>query len=170
MVWEILRCRCWEHHRALMLREAAETGVLLHFAAELAWKHRAVATHGQSLAKAGPPLVRYLELMKETPQQVDERTRDIFLECFKTHCIHLEDAAVPFLPKHHMMCHMTLDMCAKGNTRYYSTFLDETLHGMMATVASKAHKLRWEERVYMRLDLQARLRPKGHWAGRQILV
>ena len=95
--------------------KAAETGVLLHFAAELAWKHRAVVTHGKSLAKAGPPLVRYLELMKETPQQVDERTRDIFLECFKMHCIHLEDAAVPFLPKHHMMCHLTMNMCEKGN-------------------------------------------------------
>ena len=78
--------------------KAAETGVLLHFAAELAWKHRAVVTHGESLAKAGPPLVRYLELMKETPQQVDERTRVIYLECSKTHCVHLEDVAVPFSP------------------------------------------------------------------------
>ena len=84
--------------RPVMSGKAAETGVLLDFAAELSRKHRAVVTHGKTLAKAGPPLVRYLELMKETPQQVDERTRDIFLECFKMHCIHLEDAAVPFSP------------------------------------------------------------------------
>lgn len=36
----------------------------------------------------------------------------------------------------------------QGNPRYYSTFVDEGLNGLVSKMASAVHKLTWERRLF----------------------
>eukprot|EP00959_Pyramimonas_sp_CCMP1952_P168601 3522739-Pyramimonas_sp.AAC.1 len=58
-----------------------------------------------------------------------------------------------FVPKHHLWAHLVQCAAANGNPRFYSTFLDETLNGVVATMAKAGHSKTWERRIFTRLQL-----------------
>ena len=86
------------------------------------------------------------------------------MHVYREHLMLLRSADVPFIPEHHMVAHMTAEIPRRGNPRFYSTFMEETLNRTIATVANHSHPSRWEERIYQRLDLQGELDPDGRWA------
>ena len=138
---------------------------MLRWASDYAELHKLVVREGGALAAAGPPLVKYLELLRTSPKILDKETSNAFKSQYLEHIFALDAAGIPFLPKHHLWGHLTWEMEYKGNARYYSTFLDETLNAAISLVASHSHPAHWEERIYQRLALLGKLRADGHWAG-----
>ena len=145
--------------------KAAESGVTLQWATQYAtrWSHH--LREGPALVEASQALEEYLQLLRDTPQTVDDPTFERFFKLFLRHVHALEDARVPFLPKHHMLAHLTIQMREKGNPRFYSTFLDETLNSIIAAAAARAHPSRWEHHIHKRLSLQATLQSGSHFAA-----
>jgi len=86
------------------------------------------------------------------------------LKLFLTHVVELERAHVPYIPKHHMMAHLTLQVPFTGNPKVWATFLDESLNAIVSGVAGHTHPARWEVRIYERLRMQGRLDPNTAFA------
>ena len=73
----------------------------------------------------------------------------------------MQRAGIPLLPKHHQVAHMTVDIHKKGNPRFYSCFLDETLNAMVAHIAQGVHPANFEEHIIGHVKLLARLLPES---------
>eukprot|EP00969_Alexandrium_andersonii_P220983 9759831-Alexandrium_andersonii.AAC.1 len=58
------------------------------------------------------------------------------MDCCKRHVSLLQRASVPLAPKHHLWAHMTMMSLRRGNPRWYSTFLDESLNAVVARIAA----------------------------------
>ena len=144
--------------------KAAETGVLVRWATQYIREHAArVREHGGHMALAGPPLVRYMDLLRTSPQTPTDETCREFCKCFREHVHHLAAAGARYLPKHHAWGHMTYRIRAKGNPKYYSTFMDETLNAVISAIAQCSHRRTWTERIFQRLHLQAIYRPSSYF-------
>lgn len=50
-----------------------------------------------------------------------------------------ERAGMPKIPKCHLMMHMLQRAVKKGNPRWYSTYRDESLNGIIGKVAASVH-------------------------------
>ena len=144
--------------------KAAETGAVMIWALDFCQRHADRLREGCHLGAAGEPLVQYALLLKDSPLVVPHETCQALLDCVVQHCVRMQHADVRLLPKHHYWAHMTLQIPARGNPRFYSTFLDETLNKVIATIAVHSHPSQWEERTFQRLHLQATLLPGNHFA------
>eukprot|EP00959_Pyramimonas_sp_CCMP1952_P415681 8709658-Pyramimonas_sp.AAC.1 len=51
-------------------------------------------------------------------------------------------------PKHHLFRHLAAHICRKGNPRYYNTYWDESINGVIAKIANTTHRARFERMVF----------------------
>ncbi len=58
---------------------------------------------------------------------------------------------VPFIPKHHLWCHLVAECQALGNPRFYQTFLDESLNSTLKGCCRGAHQAVFERTVLRRM-------------------
>ena len=61
-------------------------------------------------------------------------------------------------PKHHLCLHMFLSMATKGNPKYYHTYRDETLNGLIAKLCAAAHRFAFHTEVHRRFANLQQLR------------
>ncbi len=63
--------------------------------------------------------------------------------------VRLWDAAgIPYKPKMHLLVHMLQQTQFSGNPANYSTFFDEGLNKVLASVSRAAHRTVWELRIF----------------------
>ena len=91
--------------------------------------------------------------MREQPKRMSPDALAEFLDTFHRHCALMKNAGGKFVPKHHLWAHMVHMAKIAGNPRFYSTFLDETLNGVVASIAQSCHQSQWEKRLFCRLQL-----------------
>jgi len=56
-------------------------------------------------------------------------------------------------PKWHLMIHCILKMTWFGNARYYWTYRDEGLNGVLAKIARSCHRRHWQEAVHTKFSI-----------------
>ena len=140
--------------------KAAETKGLtyfcLHLLAELG--HHIPDLVGP-LRQAGHAIVQYMECLDRYPPQPDSRQCQILFALGMRHLRLAKAAGVELSPKHHLFIHMLRRTPKAGNPRTYSTFLDESLNKVLASVCRAAYASVWERRVFANFgQLQSHLR------------
>ena len=70
-------------------------------------------------------------------------------------------AGLALLPKCHMMYHMIQRAVRKGNPRMYSTYIDESLNGVIARVCRSVHRRGWALEVYRKLAMMECFQQEG---------
>ena len=144
--------------------KAAESGILVQWATDLCGRYADDVPNGHLMRSAGEALTTYSKILKETPLVVPVAVKPRLLDCVLRHIRMLNLSDIPLLPKHHYWAHMTMQIQERGNPRFYSTFLDETLNKIVATIAIHSHPALWQERIWQRIGLQASLKTEGHFA------
>ena len=131
--------------------KAAETGPLVKWAHQLILKYETMG--GTYLRAAGYALVRHATIIRNSPMRMNRADSLQLLETFHVYVRNWRAAGARFLPKHHLWAHLVLLTQANGNPRFYNTFLDETLNGVVGHVARASHQLTWERSIFKRLQL-----------------
>ena len=131
--------------------KADETKWLTFFAIDMLSKFP-VASNKQykPMLEAGLELANYIRILDCNPMKLSEAEITNLLECGKRHLLLLEEAGVPYTPKHHLFLHMTVRTARKGNPRFYATFLDESLNGKIAKICRSCHRSKIQGRVFVK--------------------
>ena len=96
------------HPGNLMKVKAAEVGVLLEFGVHgLVELHPGKNPYGDDLVGGGKCLARYLEVIREAGTILSREQREELMDNYIKHCIHCQTALVHFVPKHHLIIHLT---------------------------------------------------------------
>ena len=125
---------------------AVETLYVFFFVCHMLEQHAAKITQGDQYLEAARALRQYLIILKEEPLQLSRGALQRLVDLCKRHLIALSRLNFHFFPKHHAFVHLTLRMAQMGNARFYSTFHDESVNGVMATIAGSCHRLTWQSR------------------------
>ena len=62
-------------------------------------------------------------------------------------------AGGPVTPKIHFMLHLLSRSVQKGNPKFYSTYKDESLNGVIAKIARSCHRRTWHNCVHWKAQL-----------------
>ena len=133
--------------------KAAETGVLLRWATAFCGKECDKLQGGAMLHAAGDAIVSYISLLRTSEFYVPWDTCQTLLDLCLRHLHLMGELGFSFLPKSHMWVHMTCNIPAHGNPRFYSTFVDESLNLVIARMAAASHRSTWEESIFLRVRL-----------------
>ena len=137
--------------RGAVHTKAAEAGPLVSWICVLLRDYAVLG--GKYLSQAGDALKRHMKINKEAPAQLTQDACDELLYTFHRHMRLLKEGGVRTIPKHHLWCHLTLMAGKWGNPRAYSCFLDETMNGVVSTIAQHSHQAAFERNVFIRLQL-----------------
>ena len=99
-----------------------------------------VALCAQFLLAAGESAIHLEHLFATFPRTLN---RDQQLDLFNTflrHTVLFERAGGILRPKHHLMLHCLRRSGFLGNPRYYTTYRDESLNGVVARIARSTHR------------------------------
>ena len=142
--------------------KAAETHGLLAFVMEMLDKHQhALTTTGteqeklafQLLTHAGQSAMSFDAVMarhdRDMPAAVSE---ELFMH-YNRFIVLCKRAAVPLLPKAHLMYHAIQRSLIQGNPRAYTTYVDESYNGAIARVCRSVHRRGWAQAVYRKLQM-----------------
>ena len=139
-----------------------ETHGLLPFSTKMLDKHCDALTalgHGaraKRLLAAGRAAEDLDEVLRRSPKFPGVEVQQKVLDLLVRHTSLAHAAGVRLLPKHHMMVHMALRMHLHGSPRWYTTFHDEAVNGMVATIGRSTHRWTFEgavHRKYAQLQL-----------------
>jgi hypothetical protein len=75
----------------------------------------------------------------------------ILADACKTFLIAFQHAEGHLVPKFHLFWHLTVGMIVHGNARFYHTYPDERLNGIIASLASKCHPRTFADTVLRRV-------------------
>ena len=121
------------------------------------------------MKEAGRSLHTYLKLLRAHGERIPLQACIELMEHCVRHNRMLQRANVELRNKHHQFFHLTERIWKMGNPRFYSTFLDETLNGILSNIAMAtnigSNQQHWERRVFARTQLLGRLQTESHWYG-----
>jgi hypothetical protein len=146
--------------------KAAETGVLLKWATEFcAGPVGSALDAGETLHAAGQCLVEYAQILRDSGFKLSWDTCDRLMFLCLRHLNLMRDYGAELLPKAHMFVHLTQRAVRCGNPRMYSVFKDETLNLVIAKMAAKSHRARWEVGIFQRARLLPCVQKDSSWAS-----
>ena len=107
----------------------------------------AKVSNGYALLACGEALVDYLKITRAAadvlrPSEA-QRILDAMLRFLNMH----QEAAIPFIPKFHLMVHLGYQSLRMGNPICLATWHDESLNAQLAKMAASAHPLVFERRT-----------------------
>ncbi|CAE7293625.1 unnamed protein product [Symbiodinium sp. CCMP2592] len=143
--------------------KAAETHGLLNFVVDRLAKHSeqlASTTEAASvdlLLRAGTAAMDFDAVLAAHPRAVDADTCALLFDNYNRFICLAARAQIPLMPKCHMMYHMIQRALLKGNPRFYSTYIDESLNGAIARVCRSVHRRGWALAVYRKLSMLEQL-------------
>lgn len=135
--------------------KAAESHGLLGFVVDRLQKHANVLSLSEHdfLLRAGKAAMDFDAVMANRPRAIDERTCGMLFDHYNRFICLCDRAGLALLPKCHMMYHMIQRAVRKGNPRMYSTYIDESLNGVIARVCRSVHRRGWALEVYRKLAM-----------------
>ncbi len=146
--------------------KAAETGVLLRWAAEFCSGPVGRALdQGANLSAAGQCLVEYTQILRDSLFRLEWSTCTRLMHLCLRHLHLMLDVGAELLPKGHLFVHLTQRAVRCGSPRFYFVFKDEGLNLVIAGVAAASHRSRWEISIFQRARLLPRVQPNSAWAS-----
>ena len=92
-------------------------------------------------------LVNWLTLINSEGRQLTDDEQEDLCGYVRSHLDAIAQLPVKVKPKHHIWVHLTVGARALGNPRFYWTFLDESLNGVLKIVMRRCHQRAFERRV-----------------------
>ena len=151
------------HETGAVTTKAAETGPLVQWCVQLLCEFTVLG--GEYLLPAGQALSRHMKILKSHGPKLPREASIELLSTFQRHVALLRRTGVGLIPKHHLWLHLICATPQNGNPRFHSTFLDESLNGIVGLVAQAAHQKCWEARVFSRLQLMPVLDRDSYFAS-----
>jgi hypothetical protein len=136
--------------------KAAETRHLLPFFVYLAEKFSSRlrdSVNITALIRAGAALVEYTDVLARESRKVSSSAYTRLCTLCRQHNCDAVEAGIAMKPKHHLFVHLTDSIQAKGNPRYYSTYMDESMNKLAATIAASAHRHAFERRTFAKFAM-----------------
>ena len=144
----------------LLKAKAAETKGLAYFCLHLLGElgHHIHDMAGP-LMEAGRAITQYMDCLERYPAQPSAQQCQLLFTLGMRHLRLAKAAGVELSPKHHLFIHLLRNTWRAGNPRTYTTFLDESLNKVLASVCRAAYASVWERRVFTNFGrLQSHLR------------
>eukprot|EP00959_Pyramimonas_sp_CCMP1952_P213237 4461734-Pyramimonas_sp.AAC.1 len=104
--------------------------------------------HKEILLAAGRALVTFSDALDSEPRHIPVNTCKKLQDLADLHVGLCEQAGVNMYPKHHMFRHLAAQIRRKGNPRYYNTYWDESVNGVVADLANTTHRARFERMTF----------------------
>ena len=105
---------------------------------------------GKMLLKAGQCLAKCDKLISTLPRRISVgQSQELFSLC-KNFYAYGEEAGLDFAPKLHLWAHQAERSERQGNPQYFSTWKDEALNKVIATIAKGVGTVHFEARVLLR--------------------
>ena len=142
--------------------KAGENSALLRFVLRCVREHgvRLREVDVDALVGSGEALVAYMDILGGHGRVIPGVVQEELMGLCMVHCDAALAAGVHMIPKHHLWIHMTRRICSKGNPRFYSTFLDESLNAVLSDIAASNHRRTFERKTFQKFALATK---EGHW-------
>jgi len=132
-----------------MHTQGAETNSLLMFLPVLLDRHQHKLVDGARVRIACDCLVRMRILMREHRHVFPGHAMQAFYNATRRFLTINREIGGPEKPKHHMLCHLALNIRDHGSPTSYATWDDEDHNGKLKKLGINAHTSVWEKRVIL---------------------
>ena len=142
-VWNLTLAMLGKRKSPELKAKAGETVGMLQFTVELLQKYRNQLQSIENcdyLIAAGKAALNVNDSMKRGSRVLTEVERECLLSEYLRHVSLYLQAGGKSTPKHHLCVHMIQRSSRLGNPKYYHTYRDETLNGLVAKLARAAHR------------------------------
>jgi hypothetical protein len=117
-----------------------------------------IALQAELLLQSGYAALQFDSLLLSVGPRPSHTDRQNLLNAFLRHLSFLNRSGTPLLPKHHLMVHGIHRMKFLGNMRGYSTYRDESLNGVIATIARSCARCVFGFAVHFKFKLMQTLK------------
>jgi len=139
--------------------KAAETHGLLEFAVALLDLYADKLSNNSEthevyllLKEAGKAALQFDEVLNGNQRNMPANEQQKALMYLKRFAILFDRAGGHQIPKMHLMFHLIMRCGHAGNPRYYMTYKDESLNGIVARIAKACHRRCWEVCVHRKFN------------------
>ena len=165
-VFDLTEAMCGSKKRPELKVKAAEARGLLLFVVSLLREHmpRFAELGGRAHMKAqlllasGDAAIEFENLMTAAPRVLAEDTRLLMWAAYMRHLVLYVRAGGQLRPKHHLMMHLLHATKWLGNPRYYATYKDESLNGVIARIGRSCHRTHFGMSVHLKYNIMRHLR------------
>jgi len=149
--------------KPVLAAKAAESKGLLYFAVDLLERHMLqIAELGddallkaQLLLSAGRSAVSFETVMNTHSRSFScDQKNALFHHYHRFVTIYLQ-AGGQVIPKVHLMYHLIYESERKGNPKFYQTYHDETMNGIVAKIAASCHRLTWARSIMRKFYIRS---------------
>lgn len=159
-VWNLTLKMLGRPNKPILAAKAAETHGLLDFAVGLLQKYevqlsaisRDFALTTQLLLASGKAAQKFNTLLADNTRDLSAEVIDSMMSSYRHFAVMYDRAGGHLTPKHHIMLHMIQRAGWHGNPRYYMTYRDESLNGVVARIAASCHRRSWDVNVHRKLN------------------
>jgi hypothetical protein len=131
--------------------------ILTEYAPAFAVKGGIRHAHAQQLLASGEAAMRFEAVLKEHGRVVPREAQLELWSCLMKHTSLYMRSGGKFMPKHHQMMHAVHNIARHGNPRYYHTYRDESLNGVIAKIGRSCHRTAFGLSVHMKFNVLASL-------------
>ena len=115
----------------------------------------------QLLKAAGENALKFDAYLSQNDRDMPQKERDDMAYAFVRFGTLFERANGHVIPKFHLMLHLIARVTRNGNPRFYTTYKDESLNGVVARIAKSCHRRSWEFNVHRKLNFMCYV--DGSW-------
>ena len=154
-VWTLTVKMLGKQEDPVMKTKAAETKELLGFVINLFEQYRAQlvqydAIRFKFLFASAQAAAEVSSIMAASGRIMSLDDQQKMLASYTRHVAMYMRAGGNFVPKHHLFFHCIQRIQVLGNPKYYSTYRDESLNGVVVKLARSSHRLVFMESVHDR--------------------
>ena len=147
--------------------KAAETEGLLEFACDLLegnmtriteaarTRNKPFDLEARLLLAAAKEAVNFEKELRSVPakRRMDGKSLDKLVVSYGRFTVLFGRAGGEHQPKSHLMFECLLHAHKHGNPIHYHTYMDETLNGVIASIARSCHRLTWSDSVFRKINI-----------------
>ena len=150
-------------HRPELQAKAAETIGLLPFAVELLerYANQFPGNQGHMLLASGKSALAVNDVIRTSDRVIPSAEQQSMMSWFLRHMSLYAKAGGIVTPKFHYMVHCLQRISRRGNPRFYHTYRDESMNGVIARIAKCSHRLSFALVVLKKYKLLHILQPTG---------
>ena len=143
--------------------KAAETVGMLGFVVHMLEKHtNELSDGGRTLLESAQAAVAVNGIIKDSGRVMTLVQRKDLMHNYLRHARLYFKAGGKPTPKHHLCLHLFISMATKGNPKYFHTYRDETLNGLIAKLCAAVHRFVFHTEVHRRFANLQQLRRDRH--------
>lgn len=105
------------------------------------------------LLAAGQAALELDQILASCQFDITEESKNDMFDSYLSFGILFERAGGDIKPKFHLLLHCFASSFEKGNPRYYTTYQDESLNGVIAGIAASSHRRNWQATIHRKINM-----------------